>query len=1566
VAKNPATPWLTIGNGLLRTSDGDSIQVFSGTYPESNLRITKAVKLFGNVIGVGTGVGAGTGVRPIVNGTTFGADSSIFTVASPDVLIRNFQIEVNQNLIINGISARSSNYNRIQILGNRILSTGINPGPSTLPCLRFNTYGIRLVGFSTDSLLIQGNEIEPSITDGTRCAFGRGIKLFGGHGLIGGPNDLDSNRILAYYDIQAGDIDGGRLIIENNFSVGIGVQIVGPAANSGIHIVRNNNFFLSFPEFFPTMAELKDIQNVGTGLLITKNNFVGFINSAIFSQQSQNVSILDNNFIPASTASNYRHIIVNTKQETIAPIQAPRPSSIQIKSNRFFGNGIARAGTAIEFGNYNDDPTTSIAFANTSIGGAGAEANTFDQRIGKFFVLDPLFGASSTFPFWSTYPSTSMVPVKDTFDISNNLFGVSGGIKLPSAMNDTENYELEDKVVHAIDYDSLGFVTWKPAFAYVTDSSFLKPFKTSPSLGRAVAAAGNKDGWQINIEPSSIDEIVLVKNSMTWNTFPLDSVRLGGISINGQDKVLTLQDQFILTSSLNLNNPNGGKISISDKDLVALTAATVSPGSSNSYVITNGLGGLVKRGITDVSFDFPVGTNDQFGFAPVNFDDENNTGDEFKVNVRPTPTNADFTPPLPLTITTFAKFQWTICEKIPGGSTAQLRFDYSDPSNVVGLEIINGIARNDGTNWTRQLGSVSGFVVRASGYTTFCSPFAVIGDPSLTSIETKTIIKDRPVVAGKFCLGDNIKIPFTVTGNAIILGNVFNAFLSDADGTFPVNGGALIGSLVGNTSDTIRTRIPFNTILGSNYRIRVRSTAPEFTGEANPDSIKIFGLPARPQITGDSVICQGNSLRLTSTVSDSYVWAPNGQLTQSIDVSSSGQYQVRITDLNGCTSASAIRNISINSNPVVQPITFSGSLNRCVGDSIVLTANPSGLTYRWLNTLPSVTTRDLIVKNAGSFSVIVSNAGGCSDTSVAVVSVFDTIPAKPVISAANANVCQPDSLVFQTISGFTYAWSIPGISPNPATNLVIVKTVGDYNAIVTITDANGCKNVSDIFNGKLRQAPIAPQIISVNSDLSVCQGTNIDLQASPFFAGNTYNWLPGAPFQGPVLTLSAPGLSIVSVSVDSNGCTTNGKSSVTANINLKPLPPTASVVAGTNSFCQGDSASLQSSVASNYEWLPGLQSTQGIVVNISGSYSVVAISDSGCRSDASNVLAIEVRQLPTKPVIFATRGEFCQGQDATISVVNVFAGNTYTWSNATVANAIVVNASGKFAVRSDSSNNCSSSSDSVGIIVNPIPIPVISATGDKFAVCKGNTVELRSNILDGNSWSTNPLQTTQSIFFQNSASNIILTVTDTKGCQGTTQPVSVTIFDLPTVKLLKDTTLTVGAELELKAVNLPDNAETFLWKGLKEFSVENQDTTFAIKPSATNIYTVVVTDENGCVDSSSILVRVSSEIYIPNMFSPNNDGSNDKFKIYGFGVDPIGFDFKVWDRLGNLVFQTSEVDDIVETSESDDKVMGWDGKFKGKLLGSESYIWSVKGKFNTGEALKVRGGNNSGSVLLMN
>jgi phage baseplate assembly protein gpV len=293
--------------------------------------------------------------------------------------------------------------------------------------------------------------------------------------------------------------------------------------------------------------------------------------------------------------------------------------------------------------------------------------------------------------------------------------------------------------------------------------------------------------------------------------------------------------------------------------------------------------------------------------------------------------------------------------------------------------------------------------------------------------------------------------------------------------------------------------------------------------------------------------------------------------------------------------------------------------------------------------------------------VIITNANGCADTSAAVTTVFNALPAKPVITSPNTSVCQPASLEFSTGAGFTYDWAITGITPNPSTQTVTINNPGSYDARVTITDANNCKNVSDLFSGTLKKAPLLPSLVTNAGDLSVCEGASIIIKPQPFFDASNYTWTPGA-LVADSFVVNTPGAVTVSVAVDSNGCASIGSASLAVNVNARPVTPTITITQGSASFCAGDSAVLSSSSAFGYLWTPGGITSQTLSAKSTGLYSVVTLSDSGCASLPSAQISIESRKTPDKPLVSATKTNFCFGDNSILSVTNAGAGNTYTWT----------------------------------------------------------------------------------------------------------------------------------------------------------------------------------------------------------------------------------------------------------------------------------------------------------------
>ena len=117
-------------------------------------------------------------------------------------------------------------------------------------------------------------------------------------------------------------------------------------------------------------------------------------------------------------------------------------------------------------------------------------------------------------------------------------------------------------------------------------------------------------------------------------------------------------------------------------------------------------------------------------------------------------------------------------------------------------------------------------------------------------------------------------------------------------------------------------------------------------------------------------------------------------------------------------------------------------------------------------------------------------------------------------------------------------------------------------------------------------------------------------------------------------------------------------------------------------------------------------------------------------------------------------------------------------------------------------------------------------------------------------------------------------------------------------------------------------------------------------PAQTTTYVVIVTD-GICTRSDSVTVVVyevrceEPDIFVPSGFSPNGDGSNDVLFVRGINI--LNLEFKIFDRWGELVFETT------------DQEIGWDGTFKGKLVDPAVFVYYLDAKCIDGQSYFKKG-----------
>jgi len=158
------------------------------------------------------------------------------------------------------------------------------------------------------------------------------------------------------------------------------------------------------------------------------------------------------------------------------------------------------------------------------------------------------------------------------------------------------------------------------------------------------------------------------------------------------------------------------------------------------------------------------------------------------------------------------------------------------------------------------------------------------------------------------------------------------------------------------------------------------------------------------------------------------------------------------------------------------------------------------------------------------------------------------------------------------------------------------------------------------------------------------------------------------------------------------------------------------------------------------------------------------------------------------------------------------------------------------------------------------------------------------------------------------------------GCKTIPADIAVEVFENPSPFLGLDTVLcTVDGDRHILD---PGAYTTYSWQDA------SSDQAFLVATDGT--FSVEVSDSNGCVgrDSINIIRQCPTKFYIPNIFSPNNDGINDYFGIAGLEI--ISFQLNVYDRWGQLVFQSISEDLI------------WDGTFQNEEVASGQYVWHLE------------------------
>jgi gliding motility-associated-like protein len=248
--------------------------------------------------------------------------------------------------------------------------------------------------------------------------------------------------------------------------------------------------------------------------------------------------------------------------------------------------------------------------------------------------------------------------------------------------------------------------------------------------------------------------------------------------------------------------------------------------------------------------------------------------------------------------------------------------------------------------------------------------------------------------------------------------------------------------------------------------------------------------------------------------------------------------------------------------------------------------------------------------------------------------------------------------------------------------------------------------------------------------------------------------------------------------------------------------------------------------------------------------------------------------------------------------------------------------------------------------VKVVPYPQAYA-GDDTTICYGSTITLNGSMVAAYfTWtpdsSLSPSSSLTPSATPLTTTDYILTVTDTLGCpKAVSDSVLVTVIPKVVVDPGNDTVVVINEPLALHATSTDSALVSYTWSPDTWLSDPSIYDPVATITSAIDSITYVVTavTPQGCSGSGKIKITVYStlpDIFMPNAFTPNNDGKNDIFRPILVGMADLDF-FRVFNRWGQLVYSTTRNGD------------GWDGTIGGKQQETGTFVYMVQGKDYTGK-----------------